>query len=68
MTDKEFNGTQDEDHSGTDAWFRQEVERAVQEADKPNAEWDSQAEVQRQSAIKRAAWRSKSISSAKAGV
>lgn len=51
-----------------DAWFRQEVERAVQEADRPNAKWDSQAEIQRQSAIKRAAWRSKSISSAKAGI
>lgn len=49
-----------------DAWFRQEVERAVQEADGQNAEWDSQAEVKRQSAIKRAAWRSKSISSVKA--
>lgn len=49
-----------------DAWFRQEVERAVREADGPNAEWDSQAEVKRQSAIKRAAWRSKSISSVKA--
>lgn len=51
-----------------DAWFRQEVERAVQEANDPNAEWDSQAEVKRQSAIKRAAWRSKSIPSAKASV
>jgi hypothetical protein len=43
-----------------DAWFRREVELAVQEADAPHAEWDSQAEVKRQSAIKRAAWRSKS--------
>ena len=51
-----------------DAWFRREVERAVQEADDPNAKWDSQAEVKRQSVIKRAAWRSKSTSSAKARV
>lgn len=39
-----------------DAWFRQEVELAVLEADDPHAGWDSQAEVKRQSAIKRAAW------------
>jgi hypothetical protein len=39
-----------------DAWFRQEVELAVQEADDPHAKWESQTEVKRQSAMKRAAW------------
>jgi len=39
-----------------DAWFRREVEMAVAEADDPAAEWDSQDEVKRQSAVKRAAW------------
>jgi hypothetical protein len=39
-----------------DIWFRQQVELANQEADSPNAEWNSQADVKRQSAIKRAAW------------
>ncbi len=43
-----------------DAWFRREVELAVQEADAPQAEWDSQEEVKRQSATKRAAWLGKS--------
>src|ERR1017187_6857558 len=38
-----------------DAWFRQEGDLAMREADDP-AEWDSQAEVKRGSAIKRAAW------------
>jgi len=39
-----------------DAWFRHEVELAVQQANGPNAEWDTQSDVKRQSAIKRAAW------------
>jgi len=39
-----------------DQWFRQEVELAMREAADPHAEWISQAEVKRQSAIKRAAW------------
>jgi hypothetical protein len=39
-----------------DAWFRQQVEQAVQEADQPDAEWKSQAEVKRQSTTRRAAW------------
>lgn len=43
-----------------DAWFRREVEQAVREADNPKAAWESQQEVKRQSASKRAAWRGKS--------
>lgn len=39
-----------------DAWFRQEVELAVRQADDPYAEWDSAAEVKGLSAAKRAAW------------
>jgi hypothetical protein len=42
-----------------DAWFRQQVELAGREADDPKAEWDSEAEVKRQSATKRAEWRGK---------
>lgn len=43
-----------------DAWFGCEVEVAVKETDAANAEWNSQRVVKRQSAIKRAAWRSQS--------
>jgi len=39
-----------------DAWFREQVEQAVKEASDPAAIWDSQAEVKRQSAAKRAEW------------
>jgi len=46
-----------------DAWFRREVENAVREADDPNVQWHSQAEVKRQSQIKQAAWRDRSVSS-----
>jgi predicted transcriptional regulator len=49
-----------------DAWFRREVEAGVQEADAPQAAWDSQETVKRQSATKRAAWRGKSASRRKA--
>lgn len=51
-----------------DAWFRQEVELAVKEADDPNAEWVSQAEVKRQSAIKRSAWLAAASTREKAAV
>lgn len=43
-----------------DAWFRREVELALQEASNPRTQWDSQREVKRQSVIKRAAWLGKS--------
>ncbi len=49
-----------------DAWFRQEVQVAVREADGPDAEWDSQEQVKRQSAVHRAAWLSNSSSPEKA--
>lgn len=49
-----------------DAWFRHEVEQAVREADNPDAEWNSQEQVKRQSAVHRAAWLSNSSSSEKA--
>jgi hypothetical protein len=49
-----------------DAWFRQEVEMAVREADDPDAEWNSQEQVKRQSAVHRAAWLSNSSRSEKA--
>lgn len=39
-----------------DAWFRQEMEKAVQEADNPESAWVDQEEVKLQSAKKRAAW------------
>jgi len=39
-----------------DAWFRQQVTLALEEADDPQAEWVSQEEVKRQSALQRAAW------------
>jgi hypothetical protein len=38
------------------SWFHHEVEKAIQEADDPNAQWVSQAEMKRQSALKRAVW------------
>lgn len=44
-----------------DAWFRQQVSLAVEEADDPQAEWVSQKEVKLQSAARRAAWRGESI-------
>jgi len=43
-----------------DAWFRQQVEQVVAEADSPGAEWYSQEDVKRQSAIRREAWAGKS--------
>ena len=49
-----------------DAWFRQEVEKAAREADDPDAKWNSQEQVKRQSAVHRAAWLSNSSSSEKA--
>lgn len=39
-----------------DAWFRSQVEEALHEAADRRTEWDSQAEVKRQSVVKRAAW------------
>jgi hypothetical protein len=39
-----------------DAWFRQQVALAVEEADSPNAEWVSQEEVKRTSATQRTRW------------
>lgn len=39
-----------------DAWFRSEVELALLESNDPQAEWDTQEEVKKQSAIKRAGW------------
>ena len=39
-----------------DAWFRNEVEQAVREADSEQPQWESQTEVKRQSARKRAIW------------
>lgn len=39
-----------------DAWFRQQVALAIEEADSPQAEWISQEDVKRQSAIQRARW------------
>ena len=44
-----------------DAWFRGEVEQAVQEADDPQAEWMSENEVSRESALRRAAWSEKTV-------
>jgi hypothetical protein len=49
-----------------DAWFRREVQLAVQEADAPHAEWNSPKEVKHQSALKRAAWLAKSTTAEKA--
>jgi len=49
-----------------DAWFRAEVQRALDEADDPQAAWDSQEEVKRKSATKRAAWLGKSRDKRKA--
>jgi predicted transcriptional regulator len=49
-----------------DAWFRREVELAVREADDPRAAWDSQEEVKRRSASKRASWLGKSRGKGKA--
>lgn len=43
-----------------DAWFRSEVERAIREADSPDAKWVSNEEVKRRSALIRADWREKS--------
>lgn len=40
-----------------DAWFRAEVEKAIQEADSPDTVWVSHEEAKRCSAIKRAEWR-----------
>jgi hypothetical protein len=51
-----------------DAWFRQQVELAVREADDPQAEWDSAAEVKRRSVIKRAAWLGGPLAHDEAGV
>lgn len=39
-----------------DAWFRAEVERAVQEADVPQAKWISHEEAKERSAIQRSEW------------
>jgi hypothetical protein len=39
-----------------DAWFRKQVSLAVQEANDPRAEWVSQTEVKRESAVRRATW------------
>jgi len=39
-----------------DTWFRQQVALALEEADSPDAEWVSQEEVKRQSALQRAVW------------
>jgi hypothetical protein len=49
-----------------DAWFRQQVSIAVEEADDPNAEWVSQEEVKRRSAVRRAVWLGESIARKKA--
>lgn len=45
-------------HAATahDAWFRAEVERAVQEADAPQVKWISHEEVKERSTIKRGEW------------
>lgn len=51
-----------------DGWFRQQVEQAIQEADAPNAEWDSSAEVKNQSKKRRAGWMAKSARLEKASV
>jgi hypothetical protein len=39
-----------------DAWFQEQVQLAVQEADHAHALWDTQAEVKKQSKTKRATW------------
>jgi hypothetical protein len=39
-----------------DAWFRQQVALAVEEADNPQTEWVSQEEMKGKSALQRAAW------------
>jgi hypothetical protein len=49
-----------------DAWFRSEVDLAVQAADAPHAEWNSPNEVKGQSTLKRAAWHGKSTAAQKA--
>jgi hypothetical protein len=49
-----------------DAWFRWQVEIAVQEADDPSAQWVSQTEIKRKSAIKRTAWLGESSTTEKA--
>jgi hypothetical protein len=51
-----------------DAWFRQQVNLAIREAGDPQAEWVSQEEVKRQSAIKRASWLNESVAREKAAV
>jgi hypothetical protein len=43
--------------AGHDAWFRAEIEKAVQEANDPAAEWLSDEQVKQQSAERRAGWR-----------
>jgi hypothetical protein len=42
-----------------DAWFRSEVEQALQEADEPKTQWISQPEAKRQSARRREKWQAK---------
>lgn len=39
-----------------DAWFRAEVERAIREADAPDAVWIPNEEVERKSELRRAEW------------
>lgn len=42
-----------------DAWFREQVDQAVQEADDSATEWVSGVDVSAKSAARRAAWRAK---------
>jgi hypothetical protein len=56
-------GTQDPAH---DEWFRRQVDQAITDANRPNAEWESQDEVKARSKIKQAEWQAKAKAGEKA--
>ena len=51
-----------------DEWFHRQVELAVREANHPEAEWDSETEVKRQSAMKREIWLGKLAAQKRAAI
>ena len=50
-----------------DKWFREHVEQAIVEADKPDAKWVSNDEVKAESAVRRAAWRQRAAEQRRGG-